>query len=88
MTTLKAYTEIGFGNETFISTEIEYPDGSETRQRGFLRCMKVNGVYARLWLGKKVFILSSREGFVSQRKNRSAFKALIGISGDVTERPS
>ena len=32
---IKIYTEIGFGNSTFINTEKEYPDGHEERVSGF-----------------------------------------------------
>lgn len=77
---LKIYTEIGIGNPSFINTEIEYPDGTEVRIPGF-RKMKPNDMYFRLWIGSKVFILSTKDGFKTQTKNRSKFKILFGVQG-------
>ena len=34
---IRIYTEIGFGNSTFINTEKEYPDGHEERVPGFIK---------------------------------------------------
>lgn len=76
----KYYTEIGIGNDTFINTETEYPDGSETRASGFVK-MKLTEVYIRIWLGKKVFILSSKDGFKIQTKGKAKLKVLLGFAG-------
>ena len=73
------FTEIGIGNRSFINTEVEKGD-RERRVRGCVR-MKVKGVYLRLWTGRRVFILSTRQGFKRQRKNRSTFKLLLGFEG-------
>lgn len=80
-----AFTEIGIGNPTVINTEIEYADGTETRQPGFVKFRKLKTVYLRLWLGQKVYVLSTNQGFSTKRKNHNAFKLLFGISGYITE---
>ena len=72
---IKIYTEIGFGNSTFINTEKEYPDGHEERVPGFIK-MDFEGVYLRIWFGRRVIIISTINGFKTQIKNRSNFKAL------------
>lgn len=81
-----AFTEIGIGNPTFINTEVEYADGTETRNPGFVRFSKLQSLYLRVWLGKKVYVLSSNQGFSIKRKPRTAFKVLFGISG-ITHNP-
>jgi hypothetical protein len=43
--------------------------------------MDFEGVYLRIWFGRKVIIISTKNGFKTQIKNRSNFKALIGIQG-------
>ena len=82
---LKIYTEIGLGNPTIINTEIEYPDGTEVRIPGF-RKMHINDFYFRLWIGLKVYIISTKDGFKTQIKNRSDFKILFGIQGVEPEK--
>ena len=77
---MKLYTEIGIGNPTFISTEIEYPDGTEKRFPGFKK-MKIIDLYFRVWIGRKVFIISIKDGFKTQTKDRTNFKVLIGAQG-------
>ena len=74
------YVEIGIGNETFINTEIEYDDGTEKRQKGFVK-LKVDEVYIRCWIGYKVYILSSKEWFKKDHKKKQKFKLLLGIAG-------
>jgi uncharacterized protein DUF3977 len=76
----KVFTELGYGNPSFISTEVELPDGREYRQAGFVRIW-IEGVYLRIWLGTRVFILSSQDGLKMQRKDRKAIKMLVGIQG-------
>lgn len=76
----KVFTEIGYGNSSFVSSEIELPDGREYRQAGLVR-MTIEGVYLRFWLGTRVFILSTREGLKMQIKDRSTIKLLFGIQG-------
>jgi hypothetical protein len=76
---LRIFTEIGFGNRSFISTEIEYGQ-REKRVCGFVR-FRVTGVYLRIWIGYKVYILSTRGGFETTLKSKRKFKCLIGFSG-------
>ena len=77
---IRFFTEIGFGNPTFINTETEFPDGKEIRNPGLVK-MKIIGLYFRLWIKRKVFIISSKEGFKIQTKNKNRFKLLFGIIG-------
>jgi hypothetical protein len=76
---LNIFTEIGFGNRHFISTEIE-KGAQEKRVRGFVR-MHIKSVYLRIWIGYKVYVLSSHDGFKTTFKKRQAFKFLCGIAG-------
>lgn len=54
----KVFAEIGFGNDTFINTEIENEDGSEYRVSKFIKPPKIVGYYLRFWIFKKVLIFS------------------------------
>jgi len=78
----KIYSEIGFGNDTFISTEIEEGD-NEYRIPKFIKPQKIKGCYLRFWIFKKVFILSTNNGFETTNKNRNKIKILFGISGEM-----
>lgn len=76
---MRIYNEIGIGNAWFICHEVE--DGEiETRHKGFAK-IKRESIYLRLWVGKRVFILSSNNGFEITHKNRKAFKLLLGFAG-------
>lgn len=61
-----------------VSTEIETAN-SETRQKGFSK-IAITEVYLRLWLLKKVLILSTKEGIKISNKKRKNFKFLLGVS--------
>jgi prolyl-tRNA synthetase len=74
------FTEIGFGNESFLSTEVEEGD-SEYRVKGFILPEKIKGVYLRFYIGKKNIILSSKNGLVIKKKEKPKFKILFGIYG-------
>ena len=77
----KVFTEIGFGNNTFFSTEIE--EGSDKyRIPKFIKPEKVNEYYFRFWIFKKIFIFSSDEGFKLIKKDKNKFKILFGIGGE------
>lgn len=78
---LKAHTEIGIGNATFINTELEYPDGSETRQPGFIKFDKFHSVYIRIWIRKTAVSVDTRLHVMVKHKPRKAFKLLLGLSG-------
>lgn len=75
----KIFTEIGIGNQSFISTEVERGE-REHRVRGFIR-MRVRAIYLRLWVGRTAYILSTKRGFETMPKNRKAFKLLLGFEG-------
>ena len=76
----KIYAEIGFGNESFLSTEIE--EGSkEYRIPQFILPKKVQGFYIRFWIFKRVFIISSKNGFEIIQKNKNKLKIIFGVAG-------
>ena len=78
----KVFVELGFGNDSFISTEIE--DGTEEyRVARLVMPKKLKSLYFRLWVFKKVFILSTNHGFEVTNKDRNKLKILFGISGEV-----
>ena len=79
MTDTKIFTEIGFGNDTFVSTEVETGD-VEMRQPGFIK-MKCRGIYLRLWVGHTVWIASTVNGFTRMTKPKKKFKFLLGFEG-------
>jgi hypothetical protein len=76
----KIFTEIGIGNDTFINTETEYPNGKEERTSGFVK-MKLKAIYLRIWIGKRVLIIASNEGFKLTKKSKNKFKFLLGFEG-------
>ena len=76
----KVYSEIGLGNPSFLSTEIE-EGNKESRVSKFILPKKIEGVYLRFWIFKKVFIISSKNGIVLQSKDKNKFKILFGVQG-------
>lgn len=77
----KVFAEIGFGNDTVLSTEFEEED-NEYRIPKFVVPDKIRGFYLRIWVLKKVFVLSTNDGFETSRKDRNKLKILFGISGE------
>ena len=78
----KIYAEVGLGNDTFLSTEIE--DGiNEHRVPGFSVPKNIESCYFRFWILKKVYIFSTNRGFEVKDKDRNKLKILFGISGEV-----
>ena len=78
----KVFAEIGFGNKTFLSTEIE--DGeNEHRILKFIKPQRITGYYFRFWIFKKVFIFSTNNGFEIKTKDWNKLKLLFGISGEM-----
>lgn len=76
----KSYSEIGFGNNSFLSTEIE--DGKrEYRISKFLIPKKILGIYLRIWILEKAFIISSKDGIKLQNRDSRKFKLLFGLDG-------
>jgi hypothetical protein len=79
----KVYAEIGFGNDTFLNTEIENEDDTEYRIPKFIKPPKINGFYFRFWIFKKVFIFSTNDGFKIKNKDRNKLKILFGVAGEM-----
>lgn len=75
----KVFIEIGIGNGAFFSTEFE-EGNNEYRVSKFVLPDKITGFYFRFWLFKKVFILSSNQGFKTSKKAKNKLKILFGIS--------
>lgn len=77
---MKIFAEFGIGNKTICSTEIE--KGSlEHRVKGFIIPPKIQGLYIRLWLGKRVYAFSTNRFFNTQYKGRKKLKIIFGIEG-------
>lgn len=77
----KVFSEIGFGNDSLLSTEFE-EGNSEHRENKFVIPRKINGIYFRFWIFKNVYILSSNHGLEFKKKNRNKLKILFGINGE------
>lgn len=73
------YIEFGIGNKWLIRTETELEDGTEFEEKGIKRPIKFQSLYTRIWIGKTVLIIDSREGFKQTTKNRKSFKLILGI---------
>lgn len=73
------YIEFGFGNTWFVRTETELEDRTEIESKGIVGPVLYDSFYFRIWIGKTVFILSSKEGFKKTTKTRKAFKLIFGI---------
>lgn len=65
----------GFGR----SVEIENADGSERRVKHAVPMTPMR-YYLRLWVGRRMFVLSAT-GLKIARKNRRNFKCVFGIEG-------
>jgi hypothetical protein len=84
---MRCYAEMGIGNPTFLSTEIECGVCEWRIPR--LVVSRVESIYLRVWIGRIVFILDSKEGFKYQRKGYCVYKCVLGLVGRVTlgQRP-
>jgi len=79
---LKVFTEIGYGNGSFFSTEIEKGE-REHRLKKFILPKSINSFYFRIWLGKNNYVCSSlKPFFFIKPKGRVEFKILFGIFGN------
>ncbi|MCL6603654.1 MAG: DUF3977 family protein [Paenibacillus sp.] len=78
---MKKYTEIGFGNRWFIRTEFEHSDGSESEIKGITRPFQLKSIYLRIWIGRTVLIIDSKEGIKWASKDRRKLKLIIGFYG-------
>ncbi|WP_225434219.1 DUF3977 family protein [Peribacillus tepidiphilus] len=41
--------------------------------------IKFQSAYIRIWMNRTVFIWDSKQGFKKTKKNRKAFKVILGI---------
>lgn len=73
------YIELGIGNKWLIRTETELCDGTEVEERGKKSPIHFKSIYVRVWIGKKVFIVDSREGIKVGRKDKAKIKIILGI---------
>ncbi|MEH7443615.1 DUF3977 family protein [Bacillus sp. JJ1122] len=73
------YIEFGLGNTWFIRTETESTDGTEYEEKGIQGPINFQSLYIRIWIGKTVFILDSKEGYKRLGKNQRNFKIVFGI---------
>lgn len=76
----RIFAEVGFGNDTFISTEIENGD-KEHRVPKFIKPRIIEECYLRIWIFKTVLILSTHSGLKVKKKDRNKIKILFGIGG-------
>ena len=76
----KVYAEIGFGNDSFLSTEVEEGE-KEYRIPKLIIPKKINEFYLRFWVFKKVLIISTIDGVKIKNKNKNKLKILFGIGG-------
>jgi len=77
----KVFAEIGFGNDSFFSTEFEEGE-EEYRIPKFVLPKKIKSLYFRFWIFKTVFVLSTNHGFEIKKKDGRKIKVLLGISGE------
>jgi hypothetical protein len=77
----KVFAEIGFGNDSFLSTEFEEGD-REHRIPRFILPGKIRSLHFRLWVFKKVLILSTNHGIEIKNKDKNRLKIIFGISGE------
>lgn len=73
------YIEFGIGNRWLVRTETEYTDGSEKEQKGIVRPIRLHSFYIRIWVGRTVIILNTREGFIHMKKPRHRLKLIFGV---------
>ena len=73
------FIEFGIGNTWLIRTETEYEDGSEVEERGIVGPIRFQSFYIRIWIGKSVWIADTKQGVKRSKKNRKAFKIILGI---------
>lgn len=75
------YREWGFGNPTFISSELDL-GSHEVRVPGLLPMFRCVSWYVRVWIGRTVFIWDSVEGFKRCPKSTRRFKLVLGQRGE------
>jgi hypothetical protein len=76
----KIFAEIGVGNGSLLSTEIETKD-KEYRLNGFIFPKKIEEFYIRIWIIKLVIVISFFKGISFKIKDKYKFKLLVGFGG-------
>lgn len=74
------FIEFGIGNTWLVRTETELEDGTEYEEKGIVGPINFYSLYLRIWIGKTVFILDSKEGLKRMKKKRIEFKLIFGIT--------
>lgn len=77
------YIELGIGNKYLLRTEIELTNDYEFEVKGIAGGIRYKSLYFRIWIGKKVFIFDTKEGFKTKVKNKNKFKVIFGIKSDL-----
>ena len=71
------YKEIGFGIGSFVSSEIEYSDGTEVRVDGWIQGGEFVSVYLRLRIFGLQIVLDSKDGLKIEEKG--GVKCVVGV---------
>jgi len=74
------FIEFGIGNTWLVRTETELADGTEYEEKGIVGPIQYHSLYLRVWIGKTVLIIDSKEGFKRINKPRKAIKLIVGIA--------
>lgn len=74
---MRVYNEVGVGLDWLICHEVEYDDGKEVRYKGWW-VGSIKRVYGRIWVGKKVLVISSN-GLEVVKKRYNSFKVVLGF---------
>jgi hypothetical protein len=73
------YIEFGIGNTWLVRTEFESEDGYEFEEKGVSGPINFQSIYFRIWIGKIVFIIDSKDGFKRVSKGSRKLKLILGI---------
>jgi hypothetical protein len=79
---IRTYSEVGIGNGSLLSTEYEYGH-RELRVSWFAWPEHISGYYIRIWVWRRVMIISTDNGVEIQHKDKRRFKLVLGMKGQV-----
>lgn len=77
------YIEFGIGNRWLLRTEVELNNDYEFEVKGILGGIIYKSIYCRIWIGKRVYIFDTEEGFKIKNKNKNKFKLIFGIKSGI-----
>lgn len=77
------YIELGIGNNYLLRTEVELDNDYEFEVKGILGGIRFKSLYFRIWIGKRVYIFDTEEGFKIKNKNKNKFKMIFGIKSGI-----